>query len=68
MSKYLKTAIHDRPDRIGPALVIDVQGFDYDRSQHSNGTTLVVKDVTAADVRALGTQLLDHANQMEAGQ
>lgn len=63
--RYLRAtiyrAIQHRPASVG----IDVQGFDYDRSQHSNGTTLVVKDVTADDLRELAAQLLEQANLME---
>lgn len=46
-----------RPASLG----IEVQGFDYDRAQHSNGTTLLVKGVTAADLRSLAVKLLDLA-------
>jgi hypothetical protein len=45
-------------------LTLDVQGFSYDRSQHSNGTTLVVKDVTADDLRELAAQLLEQAEAL----
>jgi len=49
----------------GTRLVIDVQGFDYDRSQHSDGTTLLVKDVTADDLRELAAQLLEQAETID---
>lgn len=57
MSRYLRTSASPATETRPPALVIDVQGFDYDRSEHSDGTTLLVKDVTAEDLRGLVFEL-----------
>lgn len=64
--RYLAATVYGRSEGVQrePSLVLDVQGFDYDRSQHSNGTTLVVKDVNAAVLRTLALQLLVQADLM----
>jgi hypothetical protein len=54
-------AVLYRSENREPSVAINVQGFDYDRSQHSNGTTLLIKDVTAEDLRELAAGLLDIA-------
>lgn len=64
-TRYLNATAH--PEGREPSLVLDVQGFDYDRSQHSNGTTLVVKGVTARDLRGLISQLQIAADVLENG-
>lgn len=59
------TAHVGTPPHRESSLVINVQGFDYDRSQHSNGTTLVIKCVTAEDLRGLAADLLEQAELLE---
>jgi hypothetical protein len=65
MGKYLQASTAAATDTRPPVLVIDVQGFDYDQSRHSDGTTLVVKDVTADDLRGLAAQLLEQAEVLD---
>jgi hypothetical protein len=47
------------------SLGIDVEGFAYDQARHSNGTTLVIKGVTAEDLRGLAADLLEQAELLE---
>jgi hypothetical protein len=61
----LEATVHAATPHRAASLVIDVQGFAYDRSQHSDGTTLVVKGVTAEDLRGLAADLLEQAGLLE---
>lgn len=62
--RSLEAVLHPARGMRPASLGIEVQGFDYDHSQHSNGTTLLVKGVAAADLRSLAAQLLDLAKTL----
>jgi hypothetical protein len=47
------------------SLAIDAEAFAYDYAGHSNGVTLVVKGVTAEDLRGLAADLLEQAELLE---